>query len=139
MLDIGRYLANTDLTYGKDGKCTSTKGDYFMIVKVALKEKFPDHEAWKTESSWIDALKSDIEKGANQANLLSTEFFDSKVVPFYPEVKDEYIRMKHHEVILHGDTKYAIDLRSLCCLLMKKASGKADLQVVHLSNEPGLL
>jgi len=43
-------------------------------------------------------------------------------------VKDEYVRMKHREAILHGDTKYAIDLRSLCCLLMKKASGKADLQ-----------
>ena len=130
MLDFGRYLAKNDLTYGKDGKCivASTKGDYFTKVKLALKEKFPNHAAWTIESSWYDPLKNDIEKGANRANILSTECYDSKILPFYPEVSDKYVRMKHRAAILHGNEEYATDLKSLCCLFIKQANEKVDLQ-----------
>ena len=131
MLDFGRYLAKTEFPYGKDGKfiAPSTKGDYFTKVKLALKEKFPRHDAWKTENPWFDELKSDIEKGAKRGAFLSTEVCDSKCMPFYPDVKDEFIRMHHRAAILHGNVKYVKDLKSLCSLLIKKAAGKVDLQM----------
>ena len=76
---------------------------------------------------WFDPLKNDIEKGANRASLLSKETFDSKVIPFYSEVKNKYVRIKHREAICHGNEKCATDLKSLCCLLIKQAKGKVDL------------
>ena len=130
MLDYGLYLAKTDIPYGKKEKVLTpeVKGKYFTKLKDSLKVKFPDHDAWHTESSWFFLLKSDIERGATRTSLLSNEAFDHKTLPFYPAIKDEYVRMKHRDLILHGDERYANDMRSLSCLLMKQATGTPVLK-----------
>lgn len=130
MLDYGTYLAKTDLPYGNRASITAeSKGRYFTSLKDSLKAKFPDHHAWTTEATWFTDLKNDIEKGATRTNLLSNEAFDQKTKPFYPVVKDEFVRMKHRELILSGEEDgYAIDMRSLSSRLVMEAKGTPVLK-----------
>lgn len=126
MLDFGIYLVKTDLRHGKEKKLLSpaAKSSYFGRVKEELKEKFPKHPAWTDESSWYTPLRTGIEKGATRTNMLSTEACDSKTMPFYPKITPEFVRAKHRELILHGDKRYANDMRSLCYLLLKESNGE---------------
>ena len=129
MLDFGTYLVKTDLHYGQESTITPTvKAKYFGKVKEELKQKFPKHSAWRDEAEWYTPLQNGIEKGATRTNLLSDEAFDSKTLPFYPAIRADYVRSKHRELILHGKVDYANDMRSLCYLLMKEATGEPYLQ-----------
>jgi hypothetical protein len=67
-------VTSSNFQNGKDATCTvaSKKSHFFTKVKLALKDKVPNHAAWAIESSWFDPLISYIERVLTGAYLVST-------------------------------------------------------------------
>ena len=102
-----------------------TRALYLGKVKEALKAKSAGHPDWTKEDEWYKELYNSVKRGSARSYMQNPETFTSQTMPFYPEIKNEFVAAKARELILHGDKKYAVDLRTLCLLLLGKCLDKS--------------
>jgi hypothetical protein len=121
MNDFGIFLS-TEPSLG-----LGTKKGYFGKIKELLKTKFNTHESWK-EEKWYTDLLGQFVTAVKRYDMNDDENTKHDCWPFYLEISDGLVRQNVRNRILHGDTKYAMDGKSLCTLLIKQCIGRPQLK-----------
>jgi hypothetical protein len=104
---------------------TATKLGYTGKIYTLLKAANKDLTLWQSEE-WYKVLRDALETGSNRLMMLSDEDrIDSKCLPFYMVVKDDYVSERlRKDIIDHcysdGKQVYAQDGQSLCARLLKE-------------------